>query len=174
MNAGALLNLVEVPLNSFVLHHSNDYTMISVIHTFGKCALDPIIRVTNEDVKQHWPQYQFLESAITNHLPLRLWKVDHYTLNLIVWPVSNLLCTPLIQPSNLATMILWETMMKSFLKTAKYIPHVHRASHFTIEGQQVGLKKSACKAVQAAPNQPSSTYSLLEIYFPPTVKHVRR
>lgn len=96
--AGVLLQLVEVPMNgSFVLHHTNDFTVFSIICSFTKCVLHPTTRVTNEDVKQHWPHYQSLGSAITSHLPVRMWKVDHYTLNLIVWAASNRLCTPLIQ-----------------------------------------------------------------------------
>lgn len=73
VTAGALLQLVEVLMNgSFVLHHTNDFTVFSIICRFGKCVLHPITRVTNEDVKQHWPHYQSLGSAITSHLPVRL------------------------------------------------------------------------------------------------------
>lgn len=123
VTAGALLQLVEVPVNdSIVLNHTNDCAMFSVNCRFGKCALHPVTRVTNEDGKEHRPCCQSLGNAITNHLPVRLWKVDHYSSKQIVCPASNLLCTPFIQPlpHHLTTMILWEIIMKVFLKSENY------------------------------------------------------
>lgn len=123
VTAGALLQLVEVPVkDSIVLHHTNDYAMFSVTCRFGKCALHLVIRVTNEDGKEHCPCYQSPRNAITNHLPVILWRVDHYNSKQIVCPASSLLCTPFIQPlsHHLTTMILWEIIMKAFLQSQNY------------------------------------------------------
>ncbi|KAK4827398.1 LOW QUALITY PROTEIN: hypothetical protein QYF61_017803 [Mycteria americana] len=93
VHTGPLLQLVQVPLDGIPsLRHVNCTTQLGVICKLAEGALDPIVNVTDEDIKQHWSQYGPLRNTTS---------VDHFPLDVTIQPIPHPLNSPPIKSLSL-------------------------------------------------------------------------
>ncbi|KAK4820326.1 hypothetical protein QYF61_023559 [Mycteria americana] len=85
---GPWIQPVQVPLQSLPpLQQINTPTQLGVICKLTEGALDPLVQVTDKDIKQNWPQHRALGNTACDRPPTGVNSIHHHSLGPAIQPV---------------------------------------------------------------------------------------
>lgn len=137
---------------------SNTPAQLGVICKLTEDALDPVIQITDEDMKQDWSQHWALGNTTDGHLPAGWSSSHHQSLDYTIHQVlKSEQCTCLSHGLLVSPGEFYGSYVKRFTKfqadNFHSISFIHSVSHSVIQGDQVGEKGCAFpKPILAGPD----------------------